>query len=279
MIIEKVLNNNAVLSTDSDGKEVVVLGKGIAFKKSPKDAIDNELITGIYELKGTKNELVQLASEIPYEYFEISQRIASDARRALNSNLDERLELRLADHIYFAIDKLGKGIRTPNLMLGELMQYYPKEYEIGNKYVSEINERFNCDMDENEAGFIAFHLASSQGTNGTLDAGALMDEIKRIVGAVEKFFNTEIDRNSQNYSRFIVHLKFFLTKVLSGEKKDDISLENDSLYQMLCDKNSDVLDCLKRINAILLLDYDYELTDSDKMYLIIHIARVIKNNV
>lgn len=279
MIIEKVLNNNAVLSTDSDGKEVVVLGKGIAFKKSPRDVIDNELITGIYELKGTKNELVQLASEIPYEYFEISQKIASDARKTLNSNLDERLELRLADHIYFSIDKLCKGIRTPNIMLGELMQYYPKEYEIGKKYVGEINEKFHCDMDENEAGFIAFHLASSQGANGTLDAGALMDEIKRIISVVEKYFNTKIDRDSQNYSRFIVHLKFFLTKVLSGERTDEVSLANDSLYQMLCEKYSDILDCLKRINAVLLLDYDYELTDSDRMYLIIHIARVVKNNV
>ena len=279
MIIEKVLNNNAVLSTDSDGKEVVVLGKGIAFKKSPKDAIDNELVTGIYELKGTKNELVQLASEIPYEYFELSQRLASEARKTLNSNLDERLELRLADHIYFAVDKLGKGIRTPNIMLGELMQYYPKEYEIGKKYIREINEKFGCDMDENEAGFIAFHLASSQGTNGTLDANALMNEIKKVIGAVEKYFNKQIDRDSQNYSRFIVHLKFFLTKVLSGDRREEVSLENDSLYQMLCEKYADILDCLKRINAILLLDYDYELTDSDKMYLIIHIARVIKDNL
>lgn len=34
---------------------------------------------------------------------------------------------------------------------------------------------------------------------------------------------------------------------------------------------------LNHMNARLLLDYNYELTDSDRMYLIIHLARLLKN--
>ena len=33
MIIKKILNNNVVITTDENDKEIVVMGRGIAFKK------------------------------------------------------------------------------------------------------------------------------------------------------------------------------------------------------------------------------------------------------
>lgn len=36
MHIEKVLNNNAFISLDKDGEEIIVMGRGIAFGKKGK---------------------------------------------------------------------------------------------------------------------------------------------------------------------------------------------------------------------------------------------------
>ena len=40
MVIDRILNNNVVIIKDNNGKEVVVCGKGIAFKKKNGDEID-----------------------------------------------------------------------------------------------------------------------------------------------------------------------------------------------------------------------------------------------
>ncbi|WP_416794272.1 CAT RNA binding domain-containing protein [Lactobacillus delbrueckii] len=37
MVIKKVLNNGAVLTTNQDGEEIIVLGKGIAFMLISQD--------------------------------------------------------------------------------------------------------------------------------------------------------------------------------------------------------------------------------------------------
>ena len=40
MYIEKVLNNNAFISLDENGDEIIVMGKGIAFGKKGNQDID-----------------------------------------------------------------------------------------------------------------------------------------------------------------------------------------------------------------------------------------------
>lgn len=48
MKIKKVLNNGAVITTNRDGEEIVVLGKGLAFGKKPGDQIDESKIYKIF---------------------------------------------------------------------------------------------------------------------------------------------------------------------------------------------------------------------------------------
>ncbi|MBS3197603.1 CAT RNA binding domain-containing protein [Turicibacter bilis] len=40
MYIEKVLNNNAFISLDENGDEIIVMGKGIAFGKKGNQKVD-----------------------------------------------------------------------------------------------------------------------------------------------------------------------------------------------------------------------------------------------
>ena len=39
MIIQKVINNNVVSTFDSNGKEVILMGKGIGFRKKTGDEL------------------------------------------------------------------------------------------------------------------------------------------------------------------------------------------------------------------------------------------------
>ena len=44
MVIEKVLNNNVVISKNERGEEIICMGKGLAFQKRPGDRIDKTAV-------------------------------------------------------------------------------------------------------------------------------------------------------------------------------------------------------------------------------------------
>lgn len=44
MVIEKVLNNNVVISKNELGEEIICMGKGLAFQKKSGDTISEESI-------------------------------------------------------------------------------------------------------------------------------------------------------------------------------------------------------------------------------------------
>ena len=50
MIIQKVINNNVVSTFDSNGKEVILMGKGIGFRKKTGDELDKTKIEKIFNL-------------------------------------------------------------------------------------------------------------------------------------------------------------------------------------------------------------------------------------
>ena len=51
MNVEKVINNNLVRSKDESGREVLVMGCGLGYKKSVGDGIDTDKIEKIYTMK------------------------------------------------------------------------------------------------------------------------------------------------------------------------------------------------------------------------------------
>lgn len=48
MVVQRVLNNNAVVSRDPSGREVVLLGKGIGFGSRRGDRIQSDQITSLF---------------------------------------------------------------------------------------------------------------------------------------------------------------------------------------------------------------------------------------
>ena len=85
MKIEKVLNNNVVTVIHLGGNELVVMGRGIAFKKHTGESIDESLVEKIFSLesKEVSQKLKTLLSDIPVEYVECSDEIIRYAETVL----------------------------------------------------------------------------------------------------------------------------------------------------------------------------------------------------
>lgn len=72
----KVVNNNIVIVKDSNGREMIAIGKGLGFKKSKNDIVyPKEIMKKYIYLDRQKNLNLTLFEEVPFEVIEVSQHI------------------------------------------------------------------------------------------------------------------------------------------------------------------------------------------------------------
>ena len=80
--IVRVLNTNAVVSSDQEGRELIITGAGIGFKKKKGENLDEALADKTYYLESVDDSrrLQEVVKEISEEYLEIVSRIVKTAR-------------------------------------------------------------------------------------------------------------------------------------------------------------------------------------------------------
>ena len=86
MEIVKVLNNNVVLITDSDGTQRILTGRGIGFQKSPGQHVDLAKVIQVFSPE-TREEYVTLRDfllDISPEYVALARTIVDLAEASWN---------------------------------------------------------------------------------------------------------------------------------------------------------------------------------------------------
>ena len=79
------------------------------------------------------------------------------------------------------------------------------------------------------------------------------------------FYNRKVDRSSFNYSRFMMHLKYFSNRVLCNEKikQKDIG----DIYEQFLEKDILLQRAIHEIERYLYATFKYELILEEKLYL------------
>lgn len=276
MKIHKIINNSVVSVLNDHGEELILTGKGISFQKKIGEEIDEARIEKRFSMDSieTNNKLQQLLKDIPLEHLQMADSIIEYAKAALGKKLNDTLYISLSDHIYTSINRFLDGIALPNSMLWEVKRFYDAEFEIGLKALDMIEEKFNIRLPEDEAGFIAMHIVDSSMDGGSIEQ---VYETTRIIqgicNLVKYYFNIDFDSKSVYYYRFLTHLRFFAQRLVTEkmlEKRVD-----DDLYEMIKTKYNNAFNCVTKIEKFIEKNYDYILTNEEKMYLTIHIEQVI----
>ena len=107
MKILKAINNNIVSARDENGKEIVVMGRGIGFKCREGDSIPPEAIEKIFHMD-TQNEtdrLKQLFSSLPLEHIEVTNRIIAYARKILGKRLNHSIYITPVSYTHLDVYK------------------------------------------------------------------------------------------------------------------------------------------------------------------------------
>ena len=277
MKIERILNNNAVIST-KDKQEIIIVGRGIAFKKQVGEEVNQEQIDKIFTLENEDimKKFKTLIADMPIEYMEISEKIIAYAKIKLGKKLNDSIYIHLTDHIYFAIERYRNNLPIKNGLLWETRQLYKEEYEIGLEALNMVCEQFGVILPEDEAGFLALHIVNAELNEEMPVVKNMTKVMQEILTMVKYHFKIEFNENSLPFYRFITHLKFFAQRLVKGNHYN--STTDDGLYHVIQEKYPEAHKCSQKIKRFIESSYTYELTDEEMIYLTIHIERVVKNN-
>ncbi len=274
MKITKILNNNVVIS-NINHEERIVMGKGVAFGKQNGQPLDKDKIDKVFRLTSTEQErMLTLLNEIDQNVLMTTQDIIVEANRIYENPVSESIYLSLTDHIDYAIKRTREGHHIKNPLLFEINRLYPQEFKIGLKAVDLINQRFDTLLPKDEAGFIAMHIVNASMDENIANIYEITKITKHILDIVRYHFNLHISEDELNYSRFMTHLKFFSQRLINHESLNEVT--DESLLNVLKQKHQKSDVCVDKISDFLQNRYNHQLSNDERVYLILHIARLLK---
>lgn len=275
MKIKKKLNNNVIIAVNEMLTEFVLIGNGIAYGKSINDEIQSDAADKIFTTqgKGVAEKLSRIIEDIPLDYVKVCDEIINTAKRELNENLNEKIYLTLIDHISFAIERHNSGIDISSLLKWEIKKIAPEEYAVGLKALDIIEKRLNIRLPDDEAVYIAFHILDSRIREDDFTV-KMVEFTRQILEIVKSEYDIQYDESYQPYNRFLIHLQYLARRIF----KQDVALRNDnslSFYKRLKYELPDCYRCVCMIEKKVKDEYDFQLNENEKSYLMIHLHNLI----
>ena len=273
IIIEKVINNNIISAYEKSGAEVIVMGRGIGFKKKQGEVVPADQISKIFRIKSRTltEQFKELLANMPLERVRISDEIISHAKDHLKLKLNQSIYVTLTDHINFAIERVSQGIEPQNALLWEIKRFYPQEFQLGIYALELIQDRLDILLPEDEAGFIALHFVNAEYGTDIRDAVKFPDQMQAIVDIVEHDLGILLDESSLHYERFVTHIKFLIQRIY---RKELLSSEDRELSLMMQRKYPREYECSVKVAEYIMQATGSRLSEEEIMYLSVHIRRV-----
>lgn len=273
IIIEKVINNNIISAYEKSGAEVIVMGRGIGFKKKQGEMVPADQISKIFRIKSRTlaEQFKELLANMPLERVRISDEIISHAKDHLKLKLNQSIYVTLTDHINFAIERVSQGIEPQNALLREIKRFYPQEFQLGIYALELIQDRLDILLPEDEAGFIALHFVNAEYGTDIRDAVKFPDQMQAIVDIVERDLGILLDESSLHYERFMTHIKFLIQRIY---RKELLSSEDRELSLLMQRKYPREYQCSLKVAEYIMQATGSRLSEEEIMYLSVHIRRV-----
>ena len=275
MIIEKVLNNNVVVSIDpKTKKEIILLGSGIAFNKKIGQEVDESKIekTFVLDDKTLGNKFKKLINQITDGVFQLSHEIISHASKELNAKFDKQIYISLSDHIAFAIKRYKKNMMIKSELLNEIRRVHKKEYKVALWALEFLNRKLKIELPEDEAGFIALHFINASLNQSTSNSIESTKIVKDILNIIRYYFSLEFKEDDLNYDRLLTHLKYFSKRII--ENNQDNASE-DEFINMVIKSYPEAYNCTLKIKEYIVNNYKYDVNSNEIVYLTLHIQRIV----
>lgn len=204
-------------------------------------------------------------------YFEITEQIIKKASKELDTDFSSEIFIAISDHISFAMKRYQERVYLPNIILNETKILYKKEFAVGLWAIQYIFKKTGVLLDENEAGYIALHLANFSLSNKHNNATKVTTLTKEVIEVIQRTMKRELKSDSLEFARISMHLKYLGERIFRNEPISNIDTTYDIRKVLKDDPRLSM--CINRIVDLILKKYNYELSPDEQTYLCVHIKR------
>lgn len=276
MVIEKVINNNVISAFDHKNREVIIMGRGLGFKKSPGDQVEENKIEKKFVLNSEDEvgRFAELLKSLPVEHLRVSTDIIDYAKQVMKGRLNQNIYITLTDHINFAVERYRDGMLFQNALIQEVRSFYPSEYLIGEYAITLIAKRLGVELPVDEAASIALHFVNAEYNTGMSETMKITSLIQEVLNIVENEFHNNLNAMGLYYSRFVTHLKFLAQRIFTKQMLDNHEQEFIDMIIKLYPRE---FECSKKIGDYINERYGHSVTREELAYLTVHIKRIQPN--
>lgn len=266
------INNNIAFCVDSQGNEVIAMGKGIGFGEMPKEVSLDDITHTYYDVDTMS---LQGIGDIPQDVMELAVSVAERAMNELPYQLSPNLVFTLADHLSFIIKRTREDIYVSMPLAYDVEQSYPDEYRIARQTVRRMRRTWHLPLRENEAAGIALNIINAQVSSCSAQHGertrADEEMLEDITEIVENEFGITINRSSFVFSRYATHMNYLFRRLHEGKSLSGSHLD---LYEDVRKDYPQVETCVNKIVAHVQEEWGCPITDEECLYVFIHVARL-----
>lgn len=254
----KPINNSAVL-VKVGAKEAILLGNGIGYQKKEGDIIEQQdNIDKVYQLVNSEEgTMMFIATVIEIMDASVSNGFSFSAMKSLT------------DHIAAMYVRILNQERIVNPFHFETKSLYARDYEIGMQVAKKIADITGIQLPDHEIDFLTLYIRYGNSAEEKKTTDLIHSIIYQVTCLLSEKYQINLDKSSIDYSRFVVHLRFVIERVLRNEKNTDLNLkgifdERFSKFKAICD------------DIVLILEQELQttITEDERMYLYLHLSRL-----
>lgn len=270
----KSYNNSVALVENKQGKEEIVIGKGIGFGLKKGDQIDQEKIERRFITAEEQESIMQL-KDISAKTLELTTKVIKLAEPKLNIKFNDFQYLALADHIDFALTRSEDSIdMNATNTRWEVRNLFPEEYAVAKNAIAVIEKATTQKLPASESILMTYHFVNATSNNAKLQETIQITQlITEIIKIVSYEYQLEPDQQSFNYSRFVSHLRTLLVRLLKDKQQEGEKLD-PALLKLMQIKYPRAYETAERIAILLNAKMDWQLEADELVYLTLHIFRV-----
>lgn len=279
MKVVKVLNNSLLLALDAEGREIILMGKGIGYQKAIGHELDGAEVEKVFVVqdKDLSRNIIRLAAEVDELYFSLAKSIVDYAIETHGFVIMDHLYLALTDHLAFAMKRHQDGLLLQNYYAFGMWKFNPLEYDVGQYALKLIARETGVVLPKDEAYNIAFHFINGQVSSPNHGNQIEVAKIVSAILSIIRFhFNCTFDEDSFDYTRLLTHLRLFALRLLTNEQ---VTGQDDFLYRQIADLCSGERACVDKIAIYIRSTLGKEMTFNEMAYLIIYIHRIVVNRM
>ncbi|MCR8643703.1 PRD domain-containing protein [Paenibacillus sp. N1-5-1-14] len=211
--IVHVLSHNVVMAKLSTGKNSIVFGKGIGFKRTPGMKLDESEVSQEFLIHTSEvlEHYEQVLSSVDAKIIGVTEEVIAYAHSQLAGDFSETIHAALVDHINFAVERTRRGIAITNPFAYEIQHLYSEEYDIAKRAVVFLNTQLDVELPDDEIAFLAMHFHASRSKTRTVDSLELVRLVSQIIEEA-KTIGIQFE-SSFSTIRFISHLKSLIDRV------------------------------------------------------------------